>query len=296
MDAVERGQGQRGIVGLRSGDSAANCCAASTARSKTSTSTSCRTGRRSSWTRPTRPSSTKSDVVRTAKIEVDDKLAELVERVQQADGRRALGRGRSAGQASARTRAARTRWCDRLMWQSRFAIRTMRNQDLEDDKEDGLAAVDIVEESAIRFDDHEPYRMPDAKTWEELTKSRQAARSRRPLASHRARAGNRAQAENARAAQVSRHARLPKCSITWPSWPRVNLHLDAKGLEEEGVSSDTPVTIDLTRGDLAQKRAEPDSRAEALELRDQGRSAQDHQRAIARRRSLSTSLTTWPTW
>ena len=27
----------------------------------------------------------------------------------------------------------------------------------------------------------------------------------------------------------------------------VNLHLDPKGLAEEGVSSDTPVTIDLTQ-------------------------------------------------
>ena len=41
------------------------------------------------------------------------------------------------------------------------------------------------------------------------------------------------------------------------------------------------------QGNLAQERAEPDPRAAALELRHQGRSAQDHQRAAARRRDLS---------
>ena len=41
----------------------------------------------------------------------------------------------------------------------------------------------------------------------------------------------------------------------------VNVHLDPKGLDEEGVTSDTPVTIDLTHGDLAQERTEPDPRA-----------------------------------
>ena len=65
----------------------------------------------------------------------------------------------------------------------------------------------------------------------------------------------------------------------------VNMHLDQKGLDEEGVSADSPVTIDLTQ-DISLKSAfESDPRAAAFELRNQGRSAEDHQRAVAGRRS-----------
>ena len=44
------------------------------------------------------------------------------------------------------------------------------------------------------------------------------------------------------------------------------------------------------QGNLAEERAQPDPRAAAFELRDQGRSAEDHQRAASRRRDLSSDV------
>ena len=63
----------------------------------------------------------------------------------------------------------------------------------------------------------------------------------------------------------------------------VNLHLDPQGLAEEGVTSDTPVTIELRNEIMLKSALEPDPRAAAPELRDQGRGVEDHQRADARR-------------
>ena len=67
----------------------------------------------------------------------------------------------------------------------------------------------------------------------------------------------------------------------------VNIHLDPRGLSQEGVNSDTPVTINLSK-EISLKSA-LNLILEPLHLSyvDQGRSAQDHQRAASRRRDLS---------
>ena len=134
-----------------------------------------------------------------------------------------------------------------LLWQSRFVSRTQRNDSLNDDKEKGLGRRWTASSSRpMPFDDREPYVMPDAKKWDELTKSRSQ------------RLAERRSSRTEREMEIERKLKTP-VMLKFHDRPLsevvkhlakladVNLHLDAKGLDEEGVSSDTPVTIDLTQ-------------------------------------------------
>ena len=71
---------------------------------------------------------------------------------------------------------------------------------------------------------------------------------------------------------------------------QVNMYIDAEGLKAEGVSGDEPVTIDLSRDIQLKSALALILAAVALELRDQGRSAQDHQRRPAARAGLYQEL------
>ena len=224
-----------------------------------------------------------------AKIEVDDKLARLVDEFNKLMDEERY--------AEAEVLAKRARELDpdnplvrHLMWMSRFVIRTQRNQDLKDNKEDGVwNALDAVETSAIPFDDREPYRHARREEVGGIDQKPHAPAGRRPLAPHRARAGNRAQAEYAGDAQVPRHA-AERGARSPGQAGRGEL---APGRERTGGGRRLERHAGHHRPDAgshAEERAQPDSRAEAPELRDQGRSAQDHQRATARRRDLPDHL------
>lgn len=183
---------------------------------------------------------------REAKLELDDKLAKLVDEFNKLMDEERF--------AEADVLAKRARELDpentvvkQLQWQSRFASRTRRNDRLKDDKENGgWEALNNVETAAIPFDDSVPYVMPDAKKWDDLTKSRQ-----RQLAEKgRRRSAKEIEIERKLKTPVSckfRNRPLSEVLQELAKLADVNMHLDEKGLEEEGVSSDTPVTIDLTQ-------------------------------------------------
>jgi general secretion pathway protein D len=187
------------------------------------------------------------------KVEVDEKLAKLVDEFQQLMDEERY--------AEADVLAKRARELDpdnpvvrQLIWNSKFVSRTNRNQSIIDRKEDGVVkALESVEESLIPSDDREPYQMPDVKKWEELTKTRS-----KQLAEQRSR-------RTERELEIERKLKTP-VSCKFRDRPlsevleqlgklaAVPTHLDAKGLDEEGVSSDTTVTIDLTQ-DISLKSA-----------------------------------------
>jgi general secretion pathway protein D len=179
------------------------------------------------------------------KIEVDDKLAELVEQFNKLMDEERWAEAEVLAKR-ARELAPQNPLVRQLMWQSRFAIRTQKNQDLKDDKDEGFwQQWNSVDESAVGFNDNEPYRMPDAKKWEELTKSRKQL-----MEEGRTRLTER-ELEIERKLKTPvllkfRDTPLSEVLNHLATLASVNLHLDEKGLEEEGVSSDTPVTIDLT--------------------------------------------------
>ena len=64
----------------------------------------------------------------------------------------------------------------------------------------------------------------------------------------------------------------------------INIYPDPQGLAEEGVTTDTPVVINLPQEVKLEERPEPDPPSAPFELRRKGRGAQDHQRAASGRR------------
>lgn len=189
-----------------------------------------------------------------AKVEVDEKLAKLVDEFHK------LMDEQRYAEADVLARRARELDPDNplvqsLIWNSKFVSRTQRNQGIKDDKEQAIwETLNDVERSIISdVGDDVPYRMPDAKKWADLTKSRS-----KQLAEQRSR-------RTERELEIERSLKTP-VSCKFRARPlaevleqlgklaAVNVHLDAKGLDEEGVTSDTPVTIDLTH-DISLKSA-----------------------------------------
>ncbi len=181
-----------------------------------------------------------------SKVETDDKLAKIVEEYNQLMDQERW--------AEAEVLAKRARELDpenavvkQLIWQQRLASRTRRNQHLIDDKESAAwEALDSVEQAAIPFNDHNPIQFTDAKKWKDLTDRRA-----KQMADKKSR-------RTEREIEIERKLKTP-VSLKFRNRPlqevidqlgkltAVNLHLDPKGMEEEGITSDTPVTIDLTQ-------------------------------------------------
>lgn len=187
------------------------------------------------------------------KLIIDDKLAQLVDDCNQLMDEQRF--------AEAEVLAKRARELDpenpvvkQLVWSTTFIKRTQRVQDIQSAKEDGYwGQMTSAEESLIGFDDREPYRFGDARNWDDLTKSRQQLQ-----AEHKNR-------RNERELEIEQKLKTP-VSLKFRDRPltevlehlaklaAVNLHLDPKGLEEEGVSAETTVTIDLSQ-DISLKSA-----------------------------------------
>ncbi len=132
-----------------------------------------------------------------------------------------------------------------LLWQTKFIANWQRAKSIRDEKEQKFVDVmDNVEEDSTPFDDRHPYLHGDAKEWEKLSTRRQkyahdgrAARSEREIEiDKKLRTPVSPEFTNAPLSQVMEY--LAKLG-------GVNLYLDPQGLAEEGVTTDTPVTIDL---------------------------------------------------
>jgi general secretion pathway protein D len=132
-----------------------------------------------------------------------------------------------------------------LLWQAKFVRRFMSNKALQDDKEEAVwQALDDVEHSAIPFPDSTPYQHGDAKLWRELSASRSKMLEQR----------NRRR--NEREIEIEKKLRTP-VSMQFTNAPlskvldylakvtEVNMYLDPRGLEQEGVTTDKLVTIDV---------------------------------------------------
>jgi general secretion pathway protein D len=187
------------------------------------------------------------------KIEIDDQLAKFVDEFNKLMDEERW--------AEAEVVAKRARELDpdnalvkQLIWQQKLVTRTQRNQKTIDDKEKAVwETLDSVEQAAIPTDDREPYQMPDIKKWQDLTDKR-----KKQLADRRSR-------RSERELEIERKLKTP-ISLKFRNRPlsevieqlgkltAINLHLDQKGLDEEGVSADTLVTIDLTH-DISLKSA-----------------------------------------
>ena len=140
-----------------------------------------------------------------------------------------------------------------VLWQAKFVNRIMRNRAIASEKEENfMVALGNVDESSTPFNDNQPYQFPDMREWQDLTTRRGK------LTENRRR-------RTEREIEIEKKLRTP-VSLQFTNEPLgsvieylgkmadVNVHLDPKGLDEEGITPGTPVTIEL-RNDIMLKSA-----------------------------------------
>lgn len=133
-----------------------------------------------------------------------------------------------------------------LVLNARFIRQYSESMAIKDEKEQGfLAQLASVDRASIPFDDSNPYVMPDATSWADLTKRRskltEAGRQRsdRELEiEQKLKTPVMLQFENAPLVRVLDY--LAKLTD-------INMHLDPQGLVSEGIATDAPVTITLNQ-------------------------------------------------
>ncbi|MHC2070275.1 type II secretion system protein GspD [Bremerella sp. T1] len=180
---------------------------------------------------------------RDYKLEVDNKLAEMVEQfnelMDQQRWQEAEVLARQAREMDPENPVVQT-----LIWKSKFARRTYQNLALQDQKEEAVwATLQDVENSAIPFNDSNPIRFGDAKEWADMTERR-----RRWLAENSQISEDEVEIRKALKTKVDvkfNKQSLQSVMETLGSMVGINVMLDPRGLQAEGVTYDTEITINM---------------------------------------------------
>jgi general secretion pathway protein D len=183
---------------------------------------------------------------RQTKVEVHEKLAELVEKFNTY-----MHEQRWSEAEVVYKQAAEIAPDELVVMQLKNMLklqqRTKNNNLLRERKEEGVfAALEAVEESVIPQDDRKPYQFGPVKDWEKLTKRRKELLSE---TSNR-RSERDIEIENRLRLPVSvnfREAPLTEVISNLGKVAGINVFIDSRGLAEEAVDPMTPVTIDLAR-------------------------------------------------
>ncbi len=182
---------------------------------------------------------------RLAKLEIDSRLAKIADDFNKLVEEKRFPEAEVLAKRAVEI-APNNPFSAQLMLMVKMASRNYQNQQLIDNKEDlAWRQFQSTEESAIPFDDREPIVFGDINKWNQITGSKY----RRP--------GDARSRRSERELDIERKLRTP-VSIKFRNKPlnevldelaklaAVNLHLDPRGLQEEGVSTDTLVTLDLS--------------------------------------------------
>ncbi|MBI2823352.1 MAG: hypothetical protein HYX69_01530 [Planctomycetia bacterium] len=188
------------------------------------------------------------------KVEVQEKLAYLVDQFNDLMDQQRYAEAETVAKRAAEL-APKEAVVEQIRKQAVYVRRLANIRQVEGAKEDGFVeALISVDEAAEPFDDRKPIRF--AKDWASLSKS--------PFRQKREGRLRRSEKE----LEIEQRLKTP-VSLKFQDAPlsqvmdylaklaQVNLHLDPRGLAQEGVTTDTPVTIDL---------AEPISLKSALNL------------------------------
>ncbi|MEE2685352.1 MAG: hypothetical protein VYB09_03490 [Planctomycetota bacterium] len=134
-----------------------------------------------------------------------------------------------------------------LIWKSRFAHRLAMQMKIDENKEQSfLDTLISVDRSSEPFDDSRPFRFDDARDWDELTRRRRRSMERQ--SSHLSPAGMKIQTALNQPVDISFvDTPLSVVMDTLGRMTGINVHLDRQGLSAEGVTSDTPVSINLSQ-------------------------------------------------
>ncbi|HVA51247.1 MAG TPA: hypothetical protein VNH11_33205 [Pirellulales bacterium] len=182
---------------------------------------------------------------RQTKVEVQEKLAKLVDEFN-----KLMHEKRYPEAEVVYKRAAEIAPDELVVQQLKNTVKlvsaTQKYNEIREAKADGfVASLNGVEESAIPFDDNKPYVHGDAKTWQKLTETRRE--QLRQLANRK----------TERDLEIEKKLRTPVW-LKYKDAPlaqviedlgklaQIPTYLDPRGLTEEGVDSNTPVSINLT--------------------------------------------------
>ena len=182
---------------------------------------------------------------RTLKVDTQNKIAELVEQFNQLmDERRypeAEMLARQARELDPENPVTQT-----LTWKAKFAIRIAEPNSIKDLKEAGFyEQMTAVDRSSIPYNDENPIQF-DAKRWGDISVGRRKMleRQQRRLSP----AEQEIQRSLSKPVEVRFEQRpLKEVLETLGVAAGINIHLDNAGLGAEGVTSDTPVSINLTQ-------------------------------------------------
>jgi general secretion pathway protein D len=134
-----------------------------------------------------------------------------------------------------------------LVWKSRFARRVMADMAIKEAKEAGFVnAMLSVEESSTPFDDREPIVFGDRRAWRDLSTRRLRMLERE----NRRRSPEEIEIQRSLQTKVSvsfRDVSLQDVLKTLCDLADVPLFLDPQGLAVEAVTTDQPVTLELSR-------------------------------------------------
>lgn len=130
---------------------------------------------------------------------------------------------------------------------AKMVIRTNNYNEVADAKEQGfITALHNVDKSAIPFDDNKPFQFGPIQDWQRLT----ASRKELERMGRRARSEKEIEIEQKLKTPISlRFQEMPLAQVVdeLSKLAQINMHLDQRGLAEEGVATDTPVTIELSQ-------------------------------------------------
>lgn len=130
---------------------------------------------------------------------------------------------------------------------AKMVIRTQEVDAIRDAKEQGFyRATTNVDIAAIPIDDYKPYQFGPVKEWEQLTKTRREWDRKYA----RQRSEKELEIEQKLKTPISlRFQEMPLSQVVEElgKLAQVNMYLDARGLAEEAVNTDTPVTIELSQ-------------------------------------------------
>lgn len=180
---------------------------------------------------------------RELKVEVEEKLATMVDQFNELMDQQRWQEAEVIAR-QARDIAPENPVVQTLIWKSKFARRTFNNLALQDSKEEAVwSAFHSVEESAVPFDDRNPIAFGDAKQWADMTETR-----RRWLEESSQLSEDEVEIRKALKTKVDvkfERQSLQSVMETLGSMAGINVQLDPRGLQVEGATYDTEITISM---------------------------------------------------
>ncbi|MCA9269721.1 MAG: hypothetical protein KDA41_14675, partial [Planctomycetales bacterium] len=182
----------------------------------------------------------------TRRIEVQETLAKLVDDFNRTMDEHNFAEAEAIAR-QARELDAESPYVQTMLWKVRFVRRYQTGLAIREQSEEGVTRVLMnADLAAVPFDDNDPLQFPDVRYWEDLT------RNRRKHAGDGKRRMSEADMQIYSALKKKVDVRftdrpLSEVIYTLAASAGINVHLDRQGLSAEGITSDTPVTINLTQ-------------------------------------------------